>query len=104
MIEDYRSNFNRPEILRIIKESLLEVAEQSDISMPENINEEIRIFGGDSLFDSMHIVNIIVLVEEGISDVFNIDITLADEHAMSQSKSPFKTIGTLADYIVNRLK
>ena len=104
MIEDYRSNFNRPEILRIIKESLLEVAEQSDISMPENINEEIRILGGDSLFDSMHIVNIIVLVEEGISDVFNIDITLADEHAMSQSKSPFKTIGTLADYIVNRLK
>lgn len=98
------SNQNRTELIEIIAKAFREVAGESDITLPENLCEETRILGGNSPFDSMHVVNIIVLVEEGISDTFDVDITLANEHTMSQSKSPFRSIGTLADYIVSVLK
>ncbi|NWF58831.1 MAG: hypothetical protein HXY43_05840 [Fischerella sp.] len=98
------SNLNRIEVLEIIERAFREVGEESDIPLPQDICEETRILGGNSPFDSMHVVNIIVLVEAGVSDTFNVDITLANEHTMSQSKSPFRSIGTLADYIVGALK
>ena len=37
--------------------------------------------------------------EEKIEEEFKVTITLADERAMAQKISPFKTIGTLADYV-----
>jgi acyl carrier protein len=98
------SDLNRAEVLKIIEQAFREVAGESDIPLPDQIGEETRILGGDSPFDSMHVVNVIVLVEEGISDAFDLDITLANEHTMSQSKSPFRSIGTLSDYIVGTLK
>lgn len=98
------SDLKRLEVLKIIEKSFREVASDSDIILPGEISENMRILGGESPFDSMHVVNIIVLIEESILDAFDTDITLANENTMSQSRSPFRTVGTLADYIVETLK
>jgi hypothetical protein len=42
---------------------------------------------------------LISIIEEKIFDNFGTTITLADEKAMSQHNSPFRSIKTLADYI-----
>ena len=47
----------------------------------------------------MDLINLVVAVEQNIEDEFDVSITLADERAMSQETSPFKTVGTLTDYI-----
>ena len=57
------------------------------------------LFGGNSKLDSLWLINFIVLVEQNIEDELNITITLADERAMSQKHSPFRTVGSLIDYI-----
>ena len=49
-------------------------------------------------------LNLIVVIEQNIEDEFDVSITIADERAMSQKHSPFRTIGTLADYIDMLLK
>ena len=54
--------------------------------------------------DSLGLVNLIVSVEQNIEDDFDVSITIADERAMSQKHSPFRTVGTLADYIEILLK
>jgi acyl carrier protein len=54
---------------------------------------------GDGGLDSMGLVRFIVIVEERIQDRTNIEVTLASDKAMSRKSSPFKTLGTLADYI-----
>ena len=41
----------------------------------------------------------VVAVEQNIEDEFDVTIRLADERAMSLETSPFKTVGTLTDYI-----
>jgi len=96
-------DIKREEVLKIIKRAFKEVGDKSNINLPDNIDEGTRILGGNSPFDSMHVVNIIVIIEEDIADTFDLDITLANEHTMSQSKSPFLSISTLTDYIVGNL-
>jgi len=67
-------------------------------------DSDSNIYGENTLFDSLEFVNLIVSVEQIIEEDYNMSITLADERAMSQKHSPFKTIGSLADYIEMLLK
>ena len=57
------------------------------------------LLGQGSKLDSLGLINLIVAVEQNVEDKFDITITLADERAMSQEISPFRTVGSLADYI-----
>ena len=57
------------------------------------------LFGEDGKLDSLGLINLVVAVEQNIEDEFDVTITLADERAMSQETSPFRTVGSLADYI-----
>ena len=62
-------------------------------------SNDTTLFGSDSKIDSLGLINLIVAIEQDIEDEFDIPITLADERAMSQETSPFRTVGSLADYI-----
>ncbi len=58
------------------------------------------LFGRDGVLDSLALVNLIVAVEQKLQERLNVAVTLADEKAMSQKNSPFKTVASLAGYIV----
>ena len=62
------------------------------------------LFGHQSYLDSLGLVSLIVGVEQGVADEFGSEITLADDRAMSRSASPFRTIDTLVEYVVERLE
>ncbi len=62
------------------------------------------LFGKSGKLDSLGFVNLIVAVEEKIEEEFGVMLTLADERAMSQKRSPFKSIKTLAGYILQLLE
>jgi acyl carrier protein len=61
------------------------------------LNGSTRLLGGR--LDSVNVVSLIVELEEQIADHCDVSITIADDSAMSQQRSPFRTIGSLADYI-----
>ena len=44
-------------------------------------------------------MGLIVLVEEKVEDASGRSITLADERAFSMERSPFRTLGSLVDYV-----
>jgi len=83
----------------LIKDALTEINEEIESKELENITKETRLYGGDSALDSLGLVNLIADLEEIISDEFDIEVVLADEKAMSQRTSPFRTVETLTDYI-----
>ena len=70
----------------------------------DSYSSETELFGGKSSLDSLGLVTLIVALEQNIEDELGIAITIADEKAMSQEHSPFKTVGSLADYIEMILK
>jgi len=65
--------------------------------LPAAANETTRLFGG--ALDSVGLVSLIVELEQQIADRDEASITIADDRAMSQKRSPFRTIGSLADYV-----
>ena len=90
-----------------MKKQLLETIYKSLDEINENLNNAQKLikdkntvlFGKDGQLDSLGLVNFLVTIEQNIEDEFDVSITIADEKAMSQKRSPFRTIGTLADYI-----
>jgi len=57
------------------------------------------LFGPSGKLDSLGLVNFLVTAEQRLQDQFGVTISLADERAMSQERSPFRTVATMADYI-----
>ncbi len=56
------------------------------------------LYGKAGILDSLALVTFIVTTEQKLEEEFGITLTLADDRALSQRNSIFRTIGTLADY------
>lgn len=65
---------------------------------------DTELVGPAGLLDSLGFVNFIVAVEVNVEQQSGISINLADQQAMSQENSPFRTISTFAEYISRLLE
>ena len=86
-------------IEKIIVEALGELNEESENLNLNDISKETKLYGGNGALDSLALVSLITDLEEIISDEFDKDIVLADEKAMSQRTSPFRSVESLSNYI-----
>jgi acyl carrier protein len=59
---------------------------------------DARLFGAPSPLDSLGLVALLIDIEEAFEREGHA-IVLSDERAMSQSRSPFRSISALVDYI-----
>ena len=85
-------------ILDVIYKSIDKINEMNEkYTLSKKIDEPL--IGPSSNLDSLGLVNLIVNIEQNIEDEFSVSVTLADEKALSQERSPFRTIDSLADYI-----
>ena len=91
-------------VKQLVLNALKELNEQLDENKQLEVSENTVLFGRGSRLDSLGLVNLIVLVEEKANETFGASITLADERAMSQAQSPFRTVQSLSDYILMLLK
>ena len=71
-------------------------ARQEDEQIP--VSNDTELYGSDGHLDSMGLVAFLIDIEESLLDR-DMQITLSDERAMSQSRSPFKNVQSLTDYI-----
>jgi D-alanine--poly(phosphoribitol) ligase subunit 2 len=46
----------------------------------------------------------VIAVEQAIEDEYEVSAGLADEKAMSQKNSPYRTVDALADYAVSQIQ
>jgi D-alanine--poly(phosphoribitol) ligase subunit 2 len=92
------------DVLKVILDSVAELNLQLEESQQLELNPDTQLFGRGSKLDSLGLVNLIVLVEEKAADTFGKTVTIADERAMSQKSSPFRTVRTLAEYLFSLLK
>lgn len=57
------------------------------------------LLGRAAVIDSMALVNLVLDVEDAVRSRFGVSLSLADERAMSQTRSPFRTVATLTEYV-----
>lgn len=93
----------KEDVLNLVLRSVQLHCDENSIAVDITSGEELRLFGGESLLDSMGLVSLIVLIEEEIEDKYDISVVLADEKAMSRRTSPFARVSYLVDYIFELL-
>ena len=97
---------NREDILQIVLASLSNTVEMTtgDAVTADSFRESTRLIGHEAVLDSMGLVSMILEVEQNILDRFGVVIIIADERAMSQKRSPFRSVETLTDYVYELVK
>jgi len=58
------------------------------------------LVGPETVVTSMGLVSFITDVESTLFETYGVELTLVSEQALSRKHSPFRTIETLADYIL----
>lgn len=93
----------KEQLLQLILRIVGNYGEEMESEVLKNAGPETALYGVDGHLDSIALVSLIADLEMEISDEYNRDLTLADERAMSQRNSPFKTVQSLVDYIYKLL-
>lgn len=91
----------KDEVINIILNSLDELNQELEANIDVADGKDICLFGKNGVLDSLNLVNLIVSVEQEIEEIYGKSIILADEKAFSQRQSPFRSVETLALYIID---
>lgn len=93
------ATLDREALRSLVLESLADVLRSRATSVDSPLGEDARLLGRGAVIDSLGLVALIVEVEQRLEERHGFVVTLADERAMSQRHSPFRTVGTLTDYV-----
>jgi len=88
----------RETLLALIIKAASELNLQLENKIPVERGVDAPLYGQNGVLDSVGLVSLLVAVEQAIEDETGVSITLANERAMSQKRSPFGSIGALVEY------
>jgi hypothetical protein len=60
---------------------------------------DTALYGSASDLDSLGLVNFVVAAEQRIEAALGKSLVLADDRALAQDPSPFRSVGALAEYV-----
>jgi len=86
------------DLVTLINDCMQNLPHENGEEIFNNLTAESALFGKDGVLDSIGLVSLVVAVEQAVEDAYGLSISLADDRAMSQKSSPYKTIGSLAEY------
>jgi acyl carrier protein len=86
------------DFLPIVREAYTAAVVDAGVSELD-VNESTALVGPDSALDSMALVTLILDLEQRLEEVAGISISLMSEEALSRRNSPFRTVGSLAEYV-----
>jgi len=92
----------KEDIEKIVFESLKDYCTNNGIEIT-SIDHNTPLLGSNRVLDSIGMVNLIVDIEMAFQEK-EIEISLTSEAAMSNRISPFRTIGSLCNFIANQLE
>ena len=88
----------RETLLALVIKAASELNLQLENKIPVERGVDAPLYGQNGVLDSVGLVSLVVAVEQAIEDETGVSITLANEGAMSQKRSPFGSIGALVEY------
>ena len=93
----------REQVLGAIYGAITRVNAMRDSDDLLDCKEDTPLYGRDGKLDSLGLVSLVMDVEQTISQESGDAVVLADERAIAQSRSPFRDVGTFADFVIQRL-
>ena len=85
-------------IREVVLKAMRNANEARDAASQLAIAADAPIFGPDSSLDSLGLVGLLLDIEEGLQEI-GCDVVLSDERAVSQKRSPFRSVQSLVTYV-----
>jgi D-alanine--poly(phosphoribitol) ligase subunit 2 len=92
------------ELVELLIDCIKDLNESLEQPVSLDHGESTPLYGRDGTLDSLALVTLIMDFEQAIHDKSAVSLTLASEKAMAQTSSPFRTVGSLADYAVQLIE
>jgi D-alanine--poly(phosphoribitol) ligase subunit 2 len=71
---------------------------------PLEFGPKTALIGGSTTIDSFGLVTLIMAFEQAIEDRLGLSVELADDRALHQEKSPYRSLGTLEAYATDLIE
>jgi hypothetical protein len=94
---------NSEDVLALVQETVRGMSKELGYPALATATAETELFGGSSGVDSLSVVRIVAEMERVAESRFARRVVLADERAMSRRSSPYRSVGTLAQLVSERL-
>ena len=91
------------EIEALVLESVQLLAEDFELDALKAPDSESKLYGEGGALDSMALVNLIADIEDAVAEKYGVPIALADGKAMSAKNSPYRSVASLAEAVVERM-
>lgn len=91
---------HKDEITKSICTFVRDLLAQESRPIPQSMDENTILFGADGLLDSMLLVELMLKLEDYCEDN-GIRFSWANDAAMSEKNSIYKTIGTLGHFVAS---
>lgn len=89
----------REDILRLVYVAIDDVEARSVNGLSVEKTPDAPLLGTNNGVDSLTFVNLVVAIEEQIHKAMGKSVVLVEEDNIAMQEHPFRTVGTLADYI-----
>lgn len=87
----------------LLLESLNDLRAEAGRESIREFDPALRLFGPEGELDSLGLVSLIVDIEARVQAGLGVSVVLADERAMSNRSSPFRTLETLLELVKQRV-
>jgi acyl carrier protein len=88
---------DRSELIQLIEQTVRSYSLTMG-GVERRLEPDMPLFGPSGALDSLGLVSVVVELEQTLSDRTGREVSLMNDRAMSQTRSPFRTVGSLADY------
>jgi acyl carrier protein len=92
------------QVTELVYEVIDGINSQSSKKKKIEKRDDFLLYGDGGNLDSMDLVGLIVDVEQKITKNYGVSVALANEKSLSQTNSPFRSIGSLIEYAMVLLK
>lgn len=89
-------------IQEIVVNAIKDYCEMNQIELECEIDKDTPLIGSARILNSMGLVNVIVDIETAFLDE-DVEISLTSEAAMSGRISPFRSVGSLCNFIARQM-
>lgn len=95
----------RDRMISLIRAAVDEIGAELEASAAQlaEAPDEVALYGSDGPLSSLELVSVLIAVEQAIEDHFGVAVNLADDQAMSETRSPFRSVGSLAELACARI-
>ena len=91
------------EALTLVIDTIQQEADDLGYEELRKVSEDTPLFGGAGGVDSLSLVRLVAAIERAAERRLGARLVLADDRAMSMRNSPFRTVGSLAALVAERM-